>query len=155
MKKRPLHLNGKTIDYKDKYKYLGSWFTDDGKSESALKLHEPDQLSSVNKFAIFCHTNTSMPYHYKSLVMEAAVVSSVFYGCETWLMNNTKQATSMYNNMIRCLLGVRVNTSMKMCLIESGKQPAKHVINKRMRSFLTRKLQNRDMEEPFQIAYEI
>ena len=153
--KRPLHLNGKTIDYKDKYKYLGSWFTDDGKSESALKLHEPDHLSSVNKFAIFCHTNTSMPYHYKSLVMEAAVVSSVFYGCETWLLNNTKQATGMYNKMIRCLLGVRVNTSTKLCLIESGKQPAKHVINKRMRSFLSKKLQNRDMDEPFQIAFEI
>ena len=48
-----------------------------------------------------------MPYYYKSLVMEAAVVSSVFYGCETWLSNNTKQATEMYNKMIRCLLGVK------------------------------------------------
>ena len=123
--KRPLHLHGKTIDYKYRYKYLGSWFTDDGKSESALKLHEPDHLSSVNKFAIFCHTNTSMPYHYKSLVMEAAVVSSVFYSCETWLLNNTKQATEMYNKMIRCLLVVRVNTSRNYCLIESRKSTSK------------------------------
>jgi len=90
-----------------------------------------------------------------SLAMEAAVVSSVFYGCVTWLVNNITQATSMYNKMIRCLLGVRENTSMKLFLIESGKQSAKLIINKRMRSFLTKKLQNRDMDEPFQIAHEI
>ena len=80
--KTPLMLMGKTIEYKEKYMYLGSWFTDDGEMESALKLHEPAHLSSVNKFAIFCHTNTVMPYYYKSLVMEAAVVSSIFYGCK-------------------------------------------------------------------------
>ena len=57
--------------------------------------------------------------------------------------------------MIKYLLGVRENTSIKLCQIESGKQPAKYVINKRMKSFLMKKMQNRDMEEPFQIAYEI
>ena len=153
--KRPLNLKGKTIGYSEKYMYLGSWFTDDGKPESALKLHEPAHLSSVNKFAIFCHTNTEMPYYYKSLVMDAAVVASVFYGCETWLIRNPAYAIGMYNNMIKCLLGVRENTSIKLCLLESGKQPAKYLINKRLKSFLEKKMQDRDMEEPFQIVYEM
>ena len=153
--KRPLSLNGKTIGYNKNYKYLGSWFTDDGLTESALKLHEPDHQRCVNKFAIFCHTNTVMPYYYKSLVMDAAVVSSVFYGCETWLTSNPKYAIGMYNKMIKCLLGVRENTSPKLCQIESGKQPAKYVINKRLKSFIRKKMQNRDMEEPFQIVYEM
>ena len=78
--KRPLNLKGKTIGYSEKYMYLGSWFTDDGKPETALKLHELDYQSSVNKFAIFCHTNTVMSYYYKSLVFDAAIVSSIFYG---------------------------------------------------------------------------
>ena len=87
---------GKSVEYSEKYMYLGSWFTDDGKTESALKLHEPAQLSSANKFAIFCYTNTVMPYYYKSMVMEAAVVSSVFYGCETWLTYNPAYTIGMY-----------------------------------------------------------
>merc|ERR1712121_627705 len=134
--KRPLNLRGKTIGYSEKYMYLGSWFTDDGKPESALKFHEPAHLSSVNKFAKFCHTNTEMPYYYKSLVMDAAVVSSVFYGCEIWLIKNPAYAIGMYNKMIKCLIGVRNNTSIKLCLLESGKQPAKYLINRRLKSFL-------------------
>ena len=109
---------------------------DDGLLESSLKLHEPDHQRCVNKFAIFCHTNTIMPYYYKSLVMDAAVVSSVFYGCKTWLTSNPKYAIGMYNKMIKCLLGVRENTSPMLCQIESGKQPAKYVINKRLKSFI-------------------
>ena len=42
-----------------------------------------------------------------------------------------------------------------MCLIESGKQPAKYVIKKRLKTFLEKKMSNRDMEEPFQIAFEM
>ena len=42
-----------------------------------------------------------------------------------------------------------------VCLIESGKQPEKNLINEKMRSFLTKKSQNRDMDDPFQITYEI
>ena len=153
--KNPLNLRSKTIGYCKNYLYLGSWFTDDGKPESALELHEPTHQSSLNKFAIFCHTNTVMPYYYKALVMDAAVVSSIFYGCETWLSSNPAHAIKMYDKMIRCLLDVREKTSIKLCLLESGKQPAKYVINKRTRSFLTKKMQNRDMDEPFQIVYEM
>ena len=57
--------------------------------------------------------------------------------------------------MIKCLLGVRDNTSIKLCLLESGKQPAKYLINRRLKSFLEEKMQNRDMDEPFQIVYEM
>ena len=83
------------------------------------------------------------------------MVSSIFYGCETWLSSNPAHAIKMYDKMIRCLLGVREKTSIKLCLLESGKQPTKYVINKRLRLFLTKKMQNRDMDEPFQIVYEM
>ena len=132
--------------------YLGSGFTDDGKPESALKLYEPTHQGSLNKFAIFCHTNTVMPYYYKALVLDAAVVSSIFYGCETWLTSNPGHAIKMYEKMIRCLLGVREKTSIKLCLLESGKQPAKYVINQRFKTFLTKKMQNRDIDVPSKLC---
>ena len=87
--------------------------------------------------------------------MDAAVTSSILYGCETWLNINPRHVITTYNRLIRYLLGVRKNTSINMCLIEAGKQPAKYVINKRLKTFLEKKMSNRDMEEPFQIAFEM
>ena len=150
-----LQTQVKKIDYCEKYLYLGSWFTDDGKIESSLNLREPAHQDTLNKFAIFCQVNTEMPYYYKSLVMDAAAVSSIFYGCETWLTGNPKHAIKIYNQLIKCLLGVRQKTSADLCLVESGKPPAKELIQKRLKSFLEKKMHERDMEEPFQIVYNM
>ena len=150
-----LSTQNKRIEYCEKYLYLGSWFTDDGKQESVFKLHEPALTSTVNKFAIFCNVNTGMPYCYKSLVMDAAAISSIFYACETWLSCSPKFAIDTYNKILRILLGVRQNTSIDMSLIESGKKPAKSLIKERQKQFIVKKLENRDMEEPFQKVYEI
>ena len=153
--KVPLETQGRKIDYCSKYMYLGSWFTDDGDQKSILKLHEPAQTNALNKFMMFCHVNTEMPYFYKSLVMDAAVTSSIFYGCEAWLCNALDFPVNTYNKLLRILLGVRENTSVNMCLIESGKDPAKCLIKKRQKLFLIKKMKNRDMEEPFQKVYEM
>ena len=56
---------------------------------------------------------------------------------------------------MKCLLGVRINSSISLCLAESGKSPARFIIRQRLKSFLERKMSHRDMEEPFQIAYEM
>ena len=117
----PLITQNKKMEYCKNYLYLGSWFTDDGKQESMLKLHEPKLVSTMNKFAIFCSVNTEMPYYYKSLVMDAAATSSIFYACETWLTNNPKGAIDTYNRLLRILLSVKQNISIIMSLIESGK----------------------------------
>ena len=77
----PLITQNKKMEYCKNYLYLGSWFTDDGKQESMLKLHEPKLVSTMNMFAIFCSVNMEMPYYYKSLVMDAAT-SSIFNACE-------------------------------------------------------------------------
>ena len=87
--------------------------------------------------------------------MDSAVVSSIFYGCEIWLCENPEHAIKTYNQLVRCLLSVRSNTSTNMCLVESGKPPAKYVINKRIKTFLEKKMERQDMDEPFQIAYEM
>ena len=153
--KLQLKIRNREIEYCEKYLYLGSWFTDDGNQKSMLKLHEPAQTLALNKFTIFCNVNTEMPYFYKSLVMDAAVISSIFYGCETWLCSNPDYAINTYNKLLRILLGVRQNTSIEMSLIESGKPPAKFLIKERQKQFIIRKMQNRKMEEPFRKVYEM
>ena len=76
-----------------------------------------------------------MPYYYKSLVMDAAAVSSIFYGCETWLTGNPKHAIKIYNQLVKCLLGVRQTTSANLCLVESGETPSKRAYSKKVKIF--------------------
>ena len=153
--KLPLETQNRKFEYCSKYLYLGSWFTDDGDQKSILKLHEPAQTATLNKFAIFCSVNSEMPYYYKSLVLDAAATSSVFYSCETWLSKSPDFAVNTYNKMLRILLGVRHNTSINLSLIESGKQPAIFFIRERQKQFIQKKMQNRDMDEPFHKVYEL
>ena len=150
-----MKIDEKEISYCTEYFYLGSWFTDDGKMESALNLHVRNYQFTCNKFALFCSSNTEMPYYYKSLVMDAAAVSSIFYGCETFFSSNPKQMINAYNQLVRGLLGVRSNTSMHICLIESGKDPPSFIMYKKLKTFIENKMKNRDLEEPFQIVYEM
>ena len=75
--KTPLNVQGRVIHYCHKYKYLGAWFTDTGTTIDAMRLHEVGSQSIVNKFSIFCESNTDMPFMYKRKVFDAAVMSAL------------------------------------------------------------------------------
>ena len=69
-----------------------------------------------------------MPFKYKKLVFEAAVTASLLYSAESWFTDSIKPIEQQYNQLVRCLLGVRRNTSIDLCLIESGITPIRHVL---------------------------
>ena len=121
--------------------YLGAWFTADARIESVMRLHEVTGVTTINKFALFCAANTDMPYAYKRKVFDAAVMSSLTYSCETWFSKYPKILNKQYNKAVRCLLGVRKNTSIEMCLVKSGIYPLKFIITKKLYTFLTSKLE--------------
>lgn len=153
--KIPLNVEGYEIYYCKKYLYLGAWFTDQGSMRQVMQLHEAAGESVVNKFAVFCASNTDMPFYFKRKVFNAAVTSALLYSTETWLTNNFKYLTSQYNKLVKCLLAVRSNTAINLCLIESGIYPVHHVISKNRKRFLRSKLVVNDVEEPFTIVYNL
>ena len=65
------------------YVYLGSPFTENGSMKSVITLHVKSRLKDLNKFRLFCNKNETMPYKYKKKVLEAVIMSSLLYGCET------------------------------------------------------------------------
>ena len=144
-----------TVNYTNRYLYLGAWFTDTGKTDDVLRLHEPSNEAAINKFSIFCTANTQMPFVYKKKVFDAAITSAMLYSCETWLTNKFKGLERQYNKLIRCLLGVRKNTSMNLCMIETGISPLLEIIKYRRASFIKSKLRNIDMNEPFHFVYNM
>ena len=153
--KIPLDVEGTTISYSSQYLYLGAWFTDSGKMSDIVQLHERANQATVNKFSIFCAANTQMPFIYKKLVFDAAVTSSLLYSAESWLTDSIRPIENQYNQLVRCLLGVRRNISIELCLIEAGIPPVKHVIAKRRCKFVKSKLELNDAEQPFIFAFRL
>ena len=146
--KIPLNVNGTKICYSCNYLYLGAWFTDSGKISDVIALHEKSNQATVNKFSIFCAANTQMPFAYKKLLFDAAVTSSLLYSAESWLTDKLNPIERQYNQLVRCLLGVRKNTSIDLCLIESGIPPIHHVLAKRRCKFIKSQLEVNDIEQP-------
>ena len=62
-----------------------------------------------------------MPFSVKKKVFEAALLSAILYGCESWLSHGAVGiAAPMYMACIKQLLGVRKTTASDLCLIEAG-----------------------------------
>ena len=117
--KRSLKVDDICVSYSPRYLYLGAWFTDTGQIGDIMKCHEVGSEATVNKFSIFCAANTQMPFLYKKKVFEAAVTAAMLYSCESWLTNRRKGIETQYNKLVKCLLGVRKNTSINLSMIES------------------------------------
>ena len=106
--------------------------------------HEVQSEVLVNKFAIFCAANSQMLYICKKKLFDAAVMSSLSYSSESWFTSNIKGIEKQYNKLIKCLLGVRKNTSVNLCMLEAGIPPVDYILDKKKRTFLMSKRDRTD-----------
>ena len=119
----------------ESYIYLGVPITADGRSESTLKLHLENKNKELNKLIIFLAINYDAPFNVKKRVVEAAFMSSILYGCESWLNVSLKPAEKMYNAAIKALLGVRISATNQLCIIEGGFKPLVGLVKDRQKKF--------------------
>ena len=104
------------VKHATSYIYLGSPFTEDGRVSTILKMHLKTRVADLNKFKIFCKVNTTMPYMYKKKVLQAAIISSLLYSCESWLDAKMKELEQMYIGALKAVLGVRETTRTELIL---------------------------------------
>jgi len=71
------------------------------------------------------------------------------------ITTNPKILISQYNELVRCLLGVRKNTAINVCLVDSGISTVQFVISRKRKISLKSKLQDQNLEEPFHFVYEL
>ena len=75
-------------------------------------------------------------------------MSSLLYGCESWLDGNVKPMETLYNMCIKHLLGVRRTTNTNLCMIELGCPPLKALVKaKQSKFFKTMWKERRDMTD--------
>ena len=124
-------IDNVNVKHTTSYIYLGSPFTENGSIKSVIDMHVKTRMSDLNKFKIFCKKNETMPYMFKKKVLEAAITSSLLYGCESWLSNHAKEVEKGYISAIKSLLGVRDTTRYDTILLESGMPTMSMLIRKR------------------------
>jgi hypothetical protein len=147
----PLKSNDLTIENTNSYTYLGSVFTQDGRMLSSVKDQCNKKMPSVVKFEAFVKKNSDAPFSVKKKVFEAALMSSILYGCESWLSTSAVNAAShLYIACIRQLLGVRKTTATELCLAETGLPTLQSRIKATQQTWFAKKQDRMEMDDdPF------
>ena len=116
----PIRVEGLVMEHCTSYVYLGSPFTSDGSVSSSVSVHAKNKLCHVLKYVSFLTKNNDVPFIVKRRVFDAALMSSLMYGCESWVCADIKPVIKLYNWSLKQLLGVRRTTSNQVCYAEAG-----------------------------------
>lgn len=155
--KRAIHVDGLTVEPCDQYIYLGSPFTADGSTTTAIKVHAQVKMCHILKFVSFINKNNDVPFYVKRKVFDAALMSSILYGCESWLNGDLRLISKLYNWCIKQLLGVRKTTSNNLCLVELGYPPLNALVTAKQRKFFRNMWAERNNveDDPFAHAVQL
>ena len=133
--REPFHVGDIEVQWCDRYTYLGSVFTSDGSLSSAIAAHAKSKTCQILKFVSFLKKNTDVPFYVRKRIFDAALMSSVLYGCESWFNGDLRPIEKLYNWGMKQLLGVRVTACTEMCYVELGYPTVKALIQAKQRKF--------------------
>ena len=153
----PLTDEDFSVDNTDKYTYLGSIITQDGKISSSVQAHCQAKMAHVGKFEAYVRKNSDMPFTVKLKVFRAALMTAVLYGAETWVSNGIWRVIGpLYATCIKTLLGVRRTTATDLCLIEAGQPSISQLIKSSQKNMIYKLTSRRvDIEDdPLMFALE-
>lgn len=118
--REPFRVGEMEVRWCDSYVYLSSVFTNKGTLSSAIAAHAQAKMCHILKFVSFLRKNIDIPFYVKKKMFEAALISSILYGCESWFDGDLRPAEKLYNWGIKQLLGVRMTTCTDICYLELG-----------------------------------
>ena len=105
---------------------------------SSVKAHAKSKICQVLKFVAFLKKNNEVPFVVKRRVFDTALMSSLLYGCESWLNADLKSMEKLHNWAIKQLLGVRKTTCNDLCYLEMGYPPLKDLVIAKQRNFFVK-----------------
>ena len=146
--KEPIVMDNIVIKHVDIYEYLGTPLSNSSISEQASN-HISMKNGCKLKFFSFLNKNSSAPFEVKEKVWSSALLSSIFYSCETWLGCSQLVIRAPYLETLKRLLSVRTTTVNEVSMIEAGVSSASVFVAKRQRAFLQRLFQRRDFNSSY------
>ena len=91
----------------------------------------------------------------KKRVFDAALMSSLAYGCESWVGADLKPMVKLYNWCLKKLLGVRKSTCNDVCYVESGYPPLQDLVLYRQHKFSRTEWQERSQFDDDPLTFVI
>ena len=157
VEKESLRVDDLIVEWCDKYVYLGSPFTADGSVSSVVREHAMSKIPHVLKFVSFMKKNSDIPFFVKRRVLDAALMSALLYGCESWLTADLKPITSLYNRCIKELLCVRRSTCNEVCYTETGYPSLRQIVKNKQHKFFRKVWQERSnmVDDPLMFAINL
>ncbi|XP_068242383.1 uncharacterized protein [Palaemon carinicauda] len=135
IEREPMKVDDLTVSWCDRYIYLGSVFTSDGLVSSAIAAHAQAKMCHILKFISFVNKNNDVPFYVKKKLFNDALISTILYGCESWINGDLKPIVKLYNWGIKQLLGVRKSTCNDLCYLEVGMPTLKAIVRDKQRKF--------------------
>ena len=80
-----LRVGQVVVEWCDRYVYLGSVFTSDATLSCAITAHAQVKMCHILKCVSFLNKNKDILFYVKKKMFEAALMSTILYGCESWL----------------------------------------------------------------------
>ena len=113
-------------------------------------------MAHINKFVSFLQKNNDIPFIAKKRIFDAALMSAVLYGCESWLNADLRPIARLYNWGLKLLLGVRKTTCNDLCYIESGYPPLRDLVRSKQRKFFAGMWRERSAmeDDPLMLAFK-
>jgi len=109
-----LHIKGKVVQQVDKFSFLGSLITSDGKSEQEIKKRIAMAKTSFQRMKSIL-TSRSINIGTRTRILKCYIWSTMLYGCETWtiskVMERRLEAAEMW--FIRRMLRIPWTAKMK------------------------------------------
>ena len=133
----PIYLDNVVIKHVPTCVYLGTTLSNAPISEQA-KMHLNSKNGSKLKFLSFLVKNPSAPFAVKEKVWSSAMISSLYYSCDTWLGCSAGALQSPYLQTLKRMLGVRVTTVNEFPLAELGIPSPIHFVRCRQSKFLNK-----------------
>jgi len=114
-------------------------------------------MCQLFKYINFIKKYNDIPFVVKRRVLNAALMSSVLYGCESWIGADLAPVAKIYNWAIKELLDVKLTTCNDLCYIEGGFIPLKSIVMARQRKYLKRILTERSsmVDDPLNHALKL
>ncbi len=153
----PLRVDGLVVTRCNRYVYLGSPFTADGSVSKDVKEHADTVVKHIIKFTSFLNKNNDIPFIVKRRIFEAAVMSVVLYGCESWLNADLRPIAKLYNWALKSLLSVRGTTCNNLCYAEAGYPPVESLVKSRQRNFFKKMWYDRGnmVDDPLKFVMDL
>ena len=103
------------------------------------------------KFVAFCTQNADFPFFIKQKVLNAALLSSILYSCESWFTRSIFPGSTLYMDAVKALLGVRQTTPNLLCLHELGLPSLSGKVRDTQRCFIEKLIAERRVytDDPF------